>query len=85
MSLAWSLVADLILPETMTPDHYSRSGIQPWDAMESWMTVEEWRGFLRGNVIKYIARYPAKGGIDDLAKASHYLSRLLESYANDAK
>ena len=53
--------------------------------MQAWLPTEEWRGFLRGNVIKYIARYPEKGGIEDLAKASHYLSRLLESYANDGK
>ena len=63
--------------------HYTKLAIQPWDAMAAWMTVEEFRGFLRGNAIKYLAR--DKNGVEDLAKASHYLSRLLESYANDAK
>jgi hypothetical protein len=33
---------------------------------------------LRGNVIKYLARYPEKGGGIDLLKARHYLEKLLE-------
>ena len=68
----------------MTPDHYS-FGVQPWDALEHWMSTEEFRGFLRGNVIKYIARYPQKGGLDDLVKARIYLARLIESYPDDAE
>jgi hypothetical protein len=68
----------------MTPEHYS-FGVQPWDAMEHWMSTEEFRGFLRGNVIKYIARYPEKGGIEDLHKARDYLARLIESYPDDGK
>ena len=63
----------------MTPDHYYRLEIEPWDAMQAWLPTEEWRGFLRGNVIKYLARYPAKGGIDDLRKARHYLDKLIEA------
>ena len=35
-------------------------------------------GYLRGNVIKYLARYPEKGGGLDLLKARHYLEKLLE-------
>jgi hypothetical protein len=69
----------------MTPDHYYRLGIEPWDAMQAWLPTEEWRGFLRGNVIKYIARYPEKGGIHDLHKARDYLAKLIESYPSDAK
>ena len=60
----------------MTPDHYN--GWQPLEAMGHWMTNEEICGFLRGNVIKYMARYPKKGGIDDLRKARHYLDKLIE-------
>ena len=59
-------------------DHYRSKDIQPWTAMESWMTAEEFEGFLRGNVIKYIARYKDKDGVKDVLKARHYLERLLE-------
>lgn len=59
-------------------DHYVNLGVQPWDAMESWMSEEEFAGFLRGNVIKYVARCRSKGGLEDLEKARHYLDRLIE-------
>lgn len=58
-------------------DHYQKH-IQPWDAMEAWMTQEEFTGYLRGNVIKYVARYREKGGVEDLKKAKHYLIKLIE-------
>ena len=58
--------------------HYSDKTIQPWDAMEAWMSPEQFKGFLRGNVIKYVARCDDKGGVDDLRKALHYLEKLIE-------
>ena len=59
-------------------EHYRSKDVQPWTAMQSWMTAEEFEGFLRGNVIKYIARYKDKDGVKDVLKARHYLERLLE-------
>jgi hypothetical protein len=59
-------------------DHYKSKKVQPWDAMESWMSPEQFEGFLRGNVIKYIARYKDKDGLRDVQKARHYLDKLLE-------
>lgn len=58
--------------------HYTEKSIQPWDAMESWMDREQFIGFLRGNVIKYLARCDDKGGWEDLQKARHYLDKLIE-------
>lgn len=58
--------------------HYQKA-IQPWDAMEAWMTHDEFCGYLRGNVIKYVARYREKGGVEDLKKAKHYLVKLIET------
>jgi hypothetical protein len=59
-------------------NHYSSKTIQPWDAMQSWMSAEAFSGFLQGNAIKYIARWKDKGGIEDLKKARHYLEKLIE-------
>jgi hypothetical protein len=42
------------------------------------MSPEAFVGFLRGNVIKYVARCDAKGGVEDLRKARHYLDKLIE-------
>ena len=59
-------------------DHYKSKAVQPWAAMEAWMSPEEFRGYLRGCVIKYVARCYDKGGAEDLQKAAHYLAKLLE-------
>lgn len=57
--------------------HYQKD-IQPWDAMQVWMSKEAFQGFLQGNAIKYIARWKDKGGVEDLRKAAHYIEKLIE-------
>ena len=59
-------------------EHYQSKSIQPWDAMQAWMTPDQFKGFLWGNVIKYIARWQDKGGVEDLRKARHYMDKLIE-------
>ena len=54
-------------------DHYKAMPIQPWDFIFS-----NELGFLEGNIVKYVCRWQSKGGIEDLRKASHYLSKLIE-------
>ena len=34
--------------------------------------------YFEGNVIKYVCRWRAKNGVDDLKKAKHYLELLIE-------
>lgn len=52
--------------------HYQGS-IQTWDYI-----VANDIGYLAGNVIKYTTRYKKKNGLEDLRKAQHYLSKLIE-------
>ncbi len=60
-------------------DHYRTMCVQPWDALEAWLTHEEFRGYLRGTAIAYLARAGRKGDArEDVAKAVHTLERLLE-------
>ena len=59
-------------------EHY-RSTIQPWDVIRAWDL-----GFFGGNVVKYMARYPLKGGVEDLQKARHYLDKLIELETEEA-
>jgi len=55
------------------PKHYmAESGVEVIDALEAWGC-----GFNDGNVIKYVARYKKKGGVEDLKKARWYLDRLI--------
>ena len=60
------------------PAHYKDPPIQFIDAVKAAMTTEQYLGFLRGNVIKYLWRYENKGGKQDLEKAEWYLKRLIE-------
>jgi hypothetical protein len=62
-------------------DHYASKTVQPWDAMEAWMSREAFIGYLWGNVIKYMARWKDKGGLQDLDKAAHYLAKMREVVA----
>lgn len=86
--------AEVVVPKPFVPsnrtddlqvggDHYKTMGVQPWKAMEAWMTPEQFAGFLRGNAIKYLARCDVKGGIDDVKKARHYIDKLIEVRGED--
>jgi hypothetical protein len=59
------------------PAHYQGS-IECIDAIESAMTKEAFRGYLKGNIIKYVWRYDRKNGVEDLEKAQWYLNKLIE-------
>lgn len=67
-------------------DHYKNLSIEPWAAMESWLSREEYIGYLRGNIIKYHAR--ANSGKEDkniqIAKAKHYADEL-DSFLSRSK
>ena len=55
------------------PSYYSRFTIQPIDFISA-NKID----FLAGNVIKYVCRYDAKNGVEDLKKAKVYLEKLIE-------
>ena len=59
------------------PIHYAASSVECIDAIEAQLTPEEFRGYLKGNVAKYMWRERQKGGIESLKKAKWYLSRLI--------
>lgn len=54
-------------------DHYRQMKIQPVEFI-----IANGIGFLAGNVIKYAARYKAKGGSEDVRKIIHYCKLILE-------
>ena len=60
------------------PAHYTQGTIECIDAIESSMTPEEFRGYLKGCQIKYLWRYQHKGGMEDLKKCRWYLDRLIK-------
>lgn len=60
------------------PFHYNQKGIECIDAIEAALTEDEFRGYLKGNMLKYTWRERYKGkAIEDLKKAADYCNRLL--------
>jgi len=60
------------------PPHYTAGGIECIDAIRAALTPEEFRGFCKGNAIKYSWREKLKGGDEDLKKAAWYLAKVIE-------
>jgi len=55
------------------PPHYARLDPEPIDVIEAWKLP-----YHLGNVLKYMARWDAKDGLQDLKKARWYLDRFVE-------
>lgn len=64
------------------PAHYTQGGIECIEAIKASMTPEAFRGYLKGNVEKYMWRFEQKGGLESLQKAQWYLNRLIEEIKN---
>ncbi len=60
------------------PLHYAAGSIECIDAIEAQLSAEEFRGYLKGNIIKYIWREKHKGKIESLKKALWYLNKLIK-------
>lgn len=68
--------------------HYKDMALQPWEAIDAWLTHEQHMGYLLGTALAYLARYNAegvgKGGMQDVKKAAHTLQRMIEVSAKGA-
>lgn len=68
-----------VTPEdkVLSPAHYTAGGIETIDYLRAKLTPDEFRGFCKGSIIKYLSRASLKGSEDeDYRKASFY-SRML--------
>ena len=63
--------------DPINPSHYKQGGIECIEAIKA-ATGEGFIGYVWGNVLKYLWRWPKKGGVDDLKKARWYLDRLIQ-------
>jgi len=61
-----------------SPSHYGQGKIEAIEYIKDFLTPEEYQGYLRGNIAKYLHRFPYKNGIEDLKKAQWYLGRLIQ-------
>ena len=59
------------------PDHYMVGGFEAIDVIKAKLTPEEYRGYLKGNALKYLMRANYKLDHDkDCAKAEYYTTKL---------
>lgn len=70
----------LVSDNVNAPDHYKLRGldIEAIDVIRGALTEDEFRGFCKGNVLKYTIREGHKNGDEDLKKAKKYLEFLEE-------
>ena len=76
-----------VKPEAVTvsdpvnhPDHYTDGGIETITILQAKLSDEEFRGYCRGNAIKYLSRAGKKtpDPKQDYEKAQWYLNKLVE-------
>ena len=65
------------------PEHYTQGGVECIQAIRASMAPNEYRGYLKGNCLKYLWRYDKKNGVEDLKKAQVYLGWLIDTYAKE--
>ena len=54
------------------PSHYKQGGIECIEAIRAALTPDEFRGYCKGNMLKYAWRERHKNGDEDLRKAAVY-------------
>jgi hypothetical protein len=59
------------------PDHYTTGQYEVIDILEDKLSPEEFKGFLKGNILKYVLRAEHKNGLEDYKKAAFYLNKLV--------
>lgn len=75
----------LVSDNVNAPDHYKLRGldIEAIDVIRGALTEDEFRGFCKGNVLKYTIREGHKNGDEDLKKAKKYLEFLEEDDSDE--
>ena len=64
-----------------SPAHYKYGKKETIEVIRDCMTDDEYHGYLKGNVLKYVSRYKFKGEpLEDLQKAQWYLNKLINEY-----
>tara|TARA_R110002020_G_C16258369_1_gene770304 strand:- start:268 stop:492 length:225 start_codon:yes stop_codon:yes gene_type:complete len=66
------------------PKHYNQYGTECIDYIRASMSDLEFKGYLKGNVEKYLWRYDFKRRpVEDLQKAQWYLNKLIQEVSKN--
>ena len=73
------LGGNMVEDNVNSPSHYKYGKKETIDVIQDCMTNDEYHGYLKGNVLKYVSRYKFKGEpLEDLQKAQWYLNKLIK-------
>lgn len=68
------------------PSYYNNNSLETIEVIKGSLSKEEYSGFLKGNILKYISRADFKGKtIEDLEKAKWYLDEFIKSKTKGGK
>ena len=84
---AYHDIADNELEDVVNkPKHYNTGNIECIEAIEESMSSVAFKGYLKGNCMKYLWRYDYKGKqVEDLQKAMWYLALLTDKVTKENK
>jgi hypothetical protein len=64
--------------DNINPEHYKSKSKETIERLQDNLTQGEFKGYLKGNILKYLDRYEHKNGVEDLSKMQWYLNKLIE-------
>jgi hypothetical protein len=64
--------------DKINPNYYKDKPIETIDVIKNELTPEEFRGYLKGQIWKYLSRHRQKNGLEDLQKAKWYMDYLVK-------
>jgi hypothetical protein len=70
------------------PKHYNTGVIETIELIKSSMPIDAYKGYLMGNILKYVCRHKHKNPAEpwkDLKKAEWYLAALIREEANNGE
>ena len=68
--------------DSINPDHYKSGHVECIDAIKASLDKQQFKGYLKASIIKYLWRYEKKNGLEDLQKAEWFLQRLIKEESN---
>ena len=70
------------MTDNINPDHYKSGDIECIEAIKASLNKQQFKGYLKASIIKYLWRYEKKNGLEDLQKADWFLQRLIKEEDN---
>lgn len=71
--------------DNINPSHYKNGKMDAITVMKNTLTKEEYKGFLKGLIIKYLYRADNKNGLEDYKKAQWYMNELVKTIEKENK